>query len=67
MFRNFVYLDEEKMYSYLRQIDKEYANQPSEVNIRKTKGGKLSVYGIGLGAEHEIEERRKGLQVSFVN
>lgn len=58
MFRSFVYLDEEKMYSYLRQIDKEYANQPSEVNIRKTKGGKLSVYGIGLGAEHEIEERR---------
>jgi hypothetical protein len=31
MFRSFIYLNEEKMYSYLRQIDKEFANQPTEV------------------------------------
>lgn len=46
------------MYSYLRQIDEEYANQPSEINVRKAKCGNFSLSGFGLGAKHEVEEKR---------
>lgn len=35
MFRSFIYLDQEKMYSYLRQIDTDYANQPIEISKKK--------------------------------
>lgn len=41
MFRSFIYLDQEKMYSYLRQIDTDYANQPIEISKKKTRGGSL--------------------------
>lgn len=37
MFRSFIYLDQEKMYSYLRQIDADYANQPVESIKKKTR------------------------------
>ncbi len=58
MFRSFVYLDEEKMYTYLRQIDKEFATHPTEINTKRTRGGKLSVSAISINAEKEVEERR---------
>lgn len=49
MFRSFIYLDEEKMYSYLRQIDKEFANQPTEVSKRKTRKGTIGNGLLGGG------------------
>ena len=58
MFRSFVYLDEEKMYTYLRQIDKEFATLPTEINTKRTRGGNLSVSSISINAEKEVEERR---------
>lgn len=59
MFRSFIYLDEEKMYSYLRQIDDEYANQPAEVSKKKTRGGSFETGFLGLNAGTEVEEKRK--------
>lgn len=59
MFRSFVYLNEEKMYSYLRQIDHEFANQPNEINKKKTKGGSVGNSIMGINAETEVEERRE--------
>lgn len=59
MFRSFVYLNEEKMYSYLRQIDSEFANQPNEINKKKTKSGSVGNSIIGINAETEVEERRE--------
>lgn len=59
MFRSFIYLDEEKMYSYLKQVDSEYANQPIEVNKKRTMGGSIGTGGIGVNAGTEVEERRE--------
>lgn len=59
MFRSFIYLDEEKMYSYLRQIDNDFANQPHEVSKKKTKGGSIGTDVFGINTGTEIEERRE--------
>lgn len=59
MFRSFIYLDQEKMYSYLRQIDVDYANQPVESIKKKTRGGSLGMDFLGLNAGTEIEEKRE--------
>ena len=59
MFRSFIYLDQEKMYSYLRQIDADYANQPVEVSRKKTRGGSLGTDFLGVNAGIEIEEKRE--------
>lgn len=62
MFRSFVYLNEEKMYSYLRQIDKEVANRPLETSTRRTRGGSLGVSGININVEKETEEKRNNIK-----
>lgn len=59
MFRSFIYLNEEKMYSYLRQIDKEFANQPIEVSKRKTREGTIGNGLLGVNAGTETEEKRE--------
>ena len=59
MFRSFIYLDEEKVYSYLRQIDKEFANQPTEVSKRKTREGTIGNGLLGVNAGTETEEKRE--------
>lgn len=59
MFRSFIYLNEEKMYSYLRQIDKEFANQPTEVSKRKTREGAIGNGLLGVNAGTETEEKRE--------
>lgn len=59
MFRSFIYLDQEKMYSYLRQIDADYANQPVELSKKKTRGGSFGTDFLGVNAEIEIEEKRE--------
>jgi len=58
MFRSFVYLDEEKMYSYLRQIDKEYVTRPIETSTKKIKGGSLGFSKVGVNLGTEVEEKR---------
>lgn len=59
MFRSFIYLNEEKMYSYLRQIDKEFANQPIEVSKRKTREGTIGNGLLGVNVGTETEEKRE--------
>ena len=59
MFRSFIYLNEEKMYSYLRQIDKEFANQQIEVSKRKTREGTIGNGLLGVTAGTETEEKRE--------
>ena len=59
MFRSFVYLDEEKMYSYLRQIDKDYANRPEEISTKKAKGGNFGPTAFSLNIGTEVEERKR--------
>lgn len=59
MFRSFIYLNEEKMYSYLRQIDKEFANQPTEISKRKTREGTIGNGLLGMNAGTETEEKRE--------
>lgn len=59
MFRSFIYLDQEKMYSYLRQIDADYANQPVESIKKKTRGGSFGTDLLGVNAGTEIEEKRE--------
>ena len=58
MFRSFIYLDEDKMYSYLRQIDKGYSLRPVETNTRKTINGSFGSSVFGLNAGTETEEKR---------
>ena len=59
MFRSFIYLDQEKMYSYLRQIDEDYANQPIELSKKKTRGGSFGTDFLGGHAGVETEEKRE--------
>ena len=59
MFRSFIYLNEEKMYSYLRQIDKEFANQPTEISKRKTREGMIGNGLLGMNDGKEMEEKRE--------
>lgn len=59
MFRSFIYFDQDKIYSYLRQIDKDFANQPSEITKKKTKGGSMGLSYLGAKTETEIEERQE--------
>ena len=58
MFRSFVYLDEEKLYSYLKQIDKDFVNRPMEVNTKRAKGGSIGLSSLNLTAGTETEEKR---------
>lgn len=58
MFRTFIYLDQEKMYSYLSQIDDKYANQPLEISKKKTRGGSFGTDHLGVNVGTEIEEKR---------
>ena len=58
MFRSFIYLDQEKMYSYLRQIDKEFAERPIEISSKKIRGATVGVSKVSFNAGKEVEEKR---------
>ena len=47
------------MYSYLRQIDKEFANQPTEVSKKRTREGTIGNALLGVNAGIETEEKRE--------
>lgn len=53
MFRSFIYLDENKLYTYKRQIDGENAAQPKAVSQKKTAGFSAAVSGLGLNGATE--------------
>ena len=58
MFRSFVYLDEEKLYSYLKQIDKDFVNRPIEISTKRAKGGRIGMPSLSLNAGTETEEKQ---------
>lgn len=53
MFRSFIYLDEDKLYTYKRQIDGKNAAQPKAVSQKKTAGFSAAVSGFGLNGATE--------------
>ena len=53
MFRSFIYLDEDKLYTYKRQIDGKNDVQPKAVSQKKTAGFSAAVSGFGLNGATE--------------
>lgn len=53
MFRSFIYLDEDKLYTYKRQIDGKNSVQPKVVSRKKTAGFSAAVSGFGLNGATE--------------
>lgn len=53
MFRSFIYLDEDKLYTYKRQIDGKNAAQLKAVSQKKTAGFSAAVKGLGLNGTTE--------------
>lgn len=59
MFRTFIYLDEERMYTYLRQIDGEYTINLTESTTKKSKGAQIGISTINVNATTEVEEKKR--------
>ena len=53
MFRSFIYLDEDKLYTYKRQIDGKNDIQPKAVSRKKTAGFSAAISGFGLNRTTE--------------
>lgn len=53
MFRSFIYLDENKLYTYKRQIDGKNAAQPKSLSQKKTAGFSAAVSGFGMNGAME--------------
>ena len=53
MFRSFIYLDEDKFYTYKRQIDGANSAQPKSISQRKTKGFSAGWNGVGVNGGTE--------------
>ena len=53
MFRSFIYLDEDKLYTYKRQIDGENIAQPKAIFKKKTAGFSAGVNGFGVNGATE--------------
>lgn len=53
MFRSFIYLDEEKLYTYKRQIDGKNAAQPKAVSQKKISGFSAAMSGFGVNGATE--------------
>lgn len=69
MFRSFIYLDEDKLYTYKRQIDGKNDVQPKAVSQKKTAGFSAAVSGFGLNGatETSIDDIQKKLLESAVD
>lgn len=55
MFRSFVYLDEDKLYTYHRQIDGKNHAQPKAITQRKAMGVNASLSGFGVNRTVETD------------
>lgn len=53
MFRSFIYLDEEKLYTYKRQNDGHNSPQPKAISKRNTAGFTACIKGIGVNGATE--------------
>lgn len=53
MFRSFIYLDEDKLYTYKRQIDGHNKPQPKAISKKKTAGFSAGLNGLGLNGAME--------------
>lgn len=53
MFRSFIYLDEDKLYTYKRQIAGKNTPQPKTVNQKKTAGFSADLRGFGVNGAAE--------------
>ena len=53
MFRSFIYLDEDKLYTYKRQIDGHNKPQPKAISKKKTAGFTAGLNGFGLNGATE--------------
>lgn len=54
MFRSFIYLDEDKFYTYMRQIEGKNSPQPKVVSKKKTAGFSAGLNGFGVSGATEI-------------
>lgn len=53
MFRSFIYLDEDKLYTYKRQIEGKNNAQPKSLSQKKTAGFSAAVNGFGVNGAME--------------
>lgn len=53
MFRSFIYLDEDKLYTYKRQIEGANKAQPKAISQKKTLGFSASAHGLGVNGSTE--------------
>lgn len=53
MFRSFIYLDEDKLYTYKRQIDGQNEAQPRAISQKKTAGFSAAIRGVGVNSSAE--------------
>ena len=53
MFRSFIYLDEDKLYTYKRQIDGKNTAQPKAVSQKKRAGFSAAMSGFGVNGAME--------------
>lgn len=55
MFRSFIYLDEDKLYTYKRQIDGTNMPMPKSLNKKKTAGFSATISGFGFNGASETD------------
>ncbi len=53
MFRSFIYLDEDKLYTYKRQIDGKNTAQPKAMSQKKSEGFSAAMSGFGINGAME--------------
>lgn len=53
MFRSFIYLDEDKLYTYKRQVDGKNAPQPRSISKKNTVGFSAGLTGFGMNGTTE--------------
>lgn len=53
MFRSFIYLDEDKLYTYKRQIEGTNKAQPKAISQKKTLGFSATTHGLGVNGSTE--------------
>ena len=53
MLRSFIYLDEDKLYTYKRQIDGKNSAEPKAVKQKKTAGFPAAMKGFGMSGTTE--------------
>ena len=66
MFRSFIYLDEDKLYTYKRQIDGKNDPKLKGISKKKTAGFAAAIKGVGLNGSTETSIDRTRLATQLV-